>query len=48
MSSTTAQPSIKLKYEGLDFSVDNASKKDLRIRSAQGSTLTPGREKTGL
>jgi hypothetical protein len=41
ISPASAQPSIKLTYEGLDFSVNNAQKKDLRIRSAKANTLTP-------
>lgn len=40
-----AQPSIRLKYDGLDFSVDGVKKKVLRIRSVQGSTQTPAEKK---
>jgi len=42
---STTQPSIRLKYDGLDFSVDGVKKKELRIRSVQGSTLTPAEKK---
>ncbi len=39
-------PSIKLKYEGLDFSVNGVlQKKDLRIQSVEGSTQTPSEKK---
>jgi hypothetical protein len=41
-----AGPSIKLKYEGLDFSVNGVSqKKDVRIQSMEGSTQTPSEKK---
>jgi hypothetical protein len=41
-----AGPSIKLKYEGLDFSVNGVlQKKDLRIQSVEGSTQTPSEKK---
>jgi hypothetical protein len=39
------QPSIRLKYDGLDFSVNGVKKKELRIRSVQGSTMTPAEKK---
>lgn len=42
---TETQPSISLKYEGLDFSVNGVQKKELRIRSAQGSTQTPAEKR---
>jgi hypothetical protein len=35
------QTNIRLKYEGLDFSVNGVQKKELRIRSVRGSTGTP-------
>jgi len=41
----TTQPSIKLKYEGLDFSVNNIQNKNLRIRAARASTGTPAEKK---
>lgn len=34
-------PSIKLKYEGLDFSVGNGMKKEIRIRAVEGKTAAP-------
>ncbi len=34
-------PSIRLTYEGLDFSVNSAQKKELRIRKAEGRTDMP-------
>lgn len=40
-----AGPSIKLHYEGLDFSVNGLQKKDLRIQSVEGSTQTPSEKK---
>jgi hypothetical protein len=40
-----AQPSIRLKYDGLDFSVNGVKKKELRIRSVQGITQTPSEKK---
>jgi hypothetical protein len=40
-----AKPSIRLKYDGLDFSVEGVKKKELRIRSVQGSTQTPAEKK---
>ncbi len=41
-----AGPSIKLKYEGLDFSVNGVlQKKDLRVQSVEGSTQTPSEKK---
>ena len=39
--------SIRLKYEGLDFSVNGGMKKELRIHEAQGGTTAPG-EKTAV
>jgi len=39
------RPSISLKYEGLDFSVNDVKQKELRIRSAQGSTKTPSEKR---
>jgi len=44
-SQAPSQPSIKLKYEGLDFSVNGAAKKELRIHSVQGRTQTPAEKK---
>ncbi|MDQ1331785.1 MAG: hypothetical protein QG578_2053 [Thermodesulfobacteriota bacterium] len=40
-----SQPSIKLTYEGLDFSVNGALNTDLRIRAAHASTGTPAEKK---
>ncbi len=40
-----SQPSIKLTYEGLDFSVNGARNTELRIRSARASTGTPAEKK---
>jgi hypothetical protein len=40
-----AGQSIKLAYEGLEFSVLGAQKKNLRIRSVKGSTLVPAKKK---
>lgn len=34
-------PSIKLRYEGLDFSVGNGMKRDIRIRAVEGRTAVP-------
>lgn len=39
------QPSIKLKYEGLDFTVNGAAKKELRIHTVEGKTGTPAGKK---
>lgn len=39
--------SIRLKYEGLDFSVNGGMNKELRIHEAQGGTAAPG-EKTAV
>jgi hypothetical protein len=41
----STQPSIKLKYEGLDFSVNGVQNKNLRIRAARASTGTPAEKK---
>jgi len=35
---TETQPSLRLKYEGLDFSVNGLKKKELHIHSVEGST----------
>lgn len=42
---TADQPSIKLKYKDLDFSVNGAQKKELRIHSVQGSTGMPAEKR---
>ena len=39
------QPSIKLKYKDLDFSVSGVQKKELRIHSVQGSTGMPAEKR---
>jgi len=39
------QPSIKLSYKDLDFSVNGVQKKDLRIHSVQGSTGMPAEKR---
>jgi hypothetical protein len=39
------QQSIKLKYEGLEFSVNEAQKKELHIHAVKGSTLIPAEKK---
>jgi hypothetical protein len=42
---SATQQSIKLKYEGLEFSVNGAQKKELRIHAVKGSTLLPAEKK---
>ncbi len=42
---SATQQSIKLKYEGLEFSVNGAQKKELRIHAVKGSTLIPAEKK---
>lgn len=42
---TATQPSMRLKYDGLDFSVDGVKKKELRIRFVHGITQTPAGKK---
>lgn len=44
-SPSTAQQSITLKYEGLEFSVNNAQKKELRINSVKGGTSVPAEKR---
>lgn len=44
-SPASAQPSIKLTYEGLDFSVNGVQNKNLRIRAARASTGTSAEKK---
>jgi hypothetical protein len=39
--SNGANPSIRLKYEGLDFSVNGSGKKELRIDAVRGKSSTP-------
>lgn len=39
------QQSIRLKYEGLEFSVNGVQKKELRIHAVKGSTLIPAEKK---
>ena len=39
------QQSIRLKYEGLEFSVHGMQKKDLRVNAVRGSTLIPAEKK---
>jgi hypothetical protein len=38
-------PSIRLKYDGLDFAVNGAQKKELRVRMVRGSTGTPAEKR---